>query len=431
MSAHRPGGSARICLRNAACIATLLLVAVGAGAVWAEEAAPSARGGKKGGVAVGKEPAVRLEALVGELEQAKARIVELRKLRRRLAEERAELRLRLEDATAQIEELTNSLQQAWRERDAKEEALMALQQQFERTRKVEGALRARVNAQQSELERLKGEREALQRELRASRSRIAVLERAREQLRSVVTRALRELEDFATELAAVMTENEQLVRTLASMRGERQELARGIAEIRARVERHGAQLARLRKELAAVVGDEEAALAGAGAGPSASASARMARTAPEDAATADGVATGELPLAVIEPAAGAEATAPELVLARDEAGRLFGILDGIRFAAEGDGQLTPESLRSLARLAAVLKRHAETSVRILEPEDKAADAPHDRDLARRRVQRVRGVLIRRHGIDPDRIIFPGAGEIRAAAAKPAAEGSHIDVYIRP
>lgn len=96
-------------------------------------------------------------------------------------------------------------------------------------------------------------------------------------------------------------------------------------------------------------------------------------------------------------------------------------LPGIYFAF-ASAQLEPASTPTLAAVAAMLGRHGDWSLAIEGHTDSIGDPESNQALSLRRAEAVRGALVERHGVVPDRLRAAGFGATRPREPNATIEG---------
>jgi len=100
----------------------------------------------------------------------------------------------------------------------------------------------------------------------------------------------------------------------------------------------------------------------------------------------------------------------------------------------GSAKLRPRLRQSLRKLAANLKRHPNTTIRVLGHTDNTGSAGFNQNLSAKRARAVAGVLIR-SGVQSSRIRAIGRGEDQPIATNQTAAGRHqnrrVEIVIRP
>jgi len=99
----------------------------------------------------------------------------------------------------------------------------------------------------------------------------------------------------------------------------------------------------------------------------------------------------------------------------------IGQLESIRFAS-GRATLTPASRQTLNAIAAELAKFPDLTVRIEGHTDSLGPADDNLLLSQRRTEAVKAYLVEEHGLNPDRLIATGYGEIRPIASNATRQG---------
>ncbi len=99
------------------------------------------------------------------------------------------------------------------------------------------------------------------------------------------------------------------------------------------------------------------------------------------------------------------------------------VLKGILFA-EDSAELLPESTPTLEEIAEMLESHPDLKIVIEGHTDDRGDDAYNQTLSEKRAQSVRDYLVKRHGIDGERLTVEGHGETKPADTNDTPEGRH-------
>ncbi len=363
------------------------------------------------------------------------RLARQREEKRKIAEERARLRIDLDNAERQITELTASLEQAWKERDAADAEVEARDRRMSEQEERIAALAGRLAQAEQERDRRQARLADLEKALARADEREAALVAELVRYRRAVALAAAALEDAAAELAKARADLRARERELAALEQSNGDLVRALDETRALAERYRRILDALRErvepetpppaEIAPEAGPPEEGVATADDGGPDAARAPARQTIPAAVLAAGEAASPRLREA---------AAALGFTLRADGEGRLMAVLEGVHFAVDST-DLAPGSLPVIARLAELLRRFRDLRAIVAGHTDAVGDAAYNRRLSRARAEEVRRLLIERFDIAAERLEAVGYGEDRPRASNGDAEGRRrnrrVEVYFRP
>ncbi len=344
------------------------------------------------------------------------RLARQREAKREIAEERARLRIDLENAERQITELTASLEQAWKERDLADGEVEARDGRIlERERRL-AELADRLAAAEAERDALRTRVADLEATLARADAREKALAERIARYRAALGRATGALAGAAAELERAAADRRAREAEVAALEEANAGLARALEEARELAGRYRRILEALRERFEPrPPADPDPAAIAPEAGPperETAPVAAMRRTIP--AAVVTGGRSGREAFARAARELGFR-------LRPDGAGGLVGVLEEVHFGVDS-AELTPESLPAVARLAELLRRFDDVRATIAGHTDAAGEAAYNRSLSEARAAEVRRLLIARHGIAAERLLAVGYGEERPLASNADAEG---------